>query len=213
MSSGTATDSTTTIAPNGTAEPSLVSEVAIHVVPKRLGVSTKVIPALPLTPEAFAPYGYVVQAYPTPIAAPRGIKVTSANQGSAMKYHELAPVKSSYPEGAGAKTALSMFRSKATDAKVGEMFDVKLLERHPCTNQAFFAVGAGGVSEYALTKQGRAYIVIVALNGEGKHRGGKCSQGADASVQAINPICALSERLSQAPRKASSSTWASGTTP
>ena len=96
-----------------------------------------------------------------------------------MKYHALAPVKSSYPEGAGATTALSMFRSKAIDAKVGELFDIKLLERHPCTNQAFFAVGAAGVSEYALTKQGRAYLVVVALNGEGKHRGDstlKCSR-------------------------------------
>lgn len=167
--SGPETDSTTTITPSDTTEPSLLSEVAIPVVPKGLGLLTKVIPALPLTPEAFAPYGNVVQAYPTPIAAPRGVKVTSANQGSAIKYHALAPVKSSYPEDAGAKTALSMFRSKATDAKVGEIFDVKLLERHPCTNQAFFAVGAAGVSEYALTKQGRAYIVIVALNGEGKH--------------------------------------------
>ena len=166
---GPETDSTTTITPGDTAEPSLLSEVVIPVVPKGLGLLTKVIPALPLTPEAFAPYGNVVQAYPTPIAAPRGVKVTSTNQGSAIKYHALAPVKSSYPEDAGAKTALSMFRSKATDAKVGEIFDVKLLERHPCTNQAFFAVGAAGVSEYALTKQGRAYIVIVALNGEGKH--------------------------------------------
>jgi len=210
VSGGPETDSTTTI---DTAEPSLISEGAIHVAPEGLGVSTKVIPALPLTPEAFAPYGNVVQAYTTPTAAPRGVKVTSANQGSAMKYHALAPVKSSYPEDAGAKTALSMFRSKAIDAKVGEVFVVKLLERHPCTNQAFFAVGAAGVSEYALTKQGRAYIVIVALNGEGKHRGGKCSQGAHASVQTINPICALSERLSRAPRRASSTTRASGTTP
>ena len=160
VSGGLGTDSSTTIAPNDTAEPPLV--------PKGLVVSTKVIHALPLTPEAFAPYGQVVQAYTTPTAAPRGVKVTSANQGSAMKYHALAPVKSSYPEGAGAKTALSMFRSRAIDAKVGELFELKLLERHPCTNQAFFAVGAAGVSEYALTKQGRAYLVVVALNGEGK---------------------------------------------
>lgn len=167
------TDSSTTIAPNVTSERSLISEEAIHVAPKGFGESTKVIPALPLTPEAFAPYGHVVQAYTTPIAAPRGVKVTSVNQGSAMKYHALAPVKSSYPEDAGAQTALSMFRSKAIDAKLGEVFDVKLLERHPCTNQAFFAVGAAGVSEYALTNQGRAYLVIVVLNGEGKCRDSK----------------------------------------
>jgi allantoicase len=165
VSGGPETDSSTTTAPNTTAVPSLMSE---DVVPKGLGVLTRVIPALPLTPEAFAPYGDVVQAYTTPIAAPRGVKVTSVNQGSAMKYHALATVKSSYPEDAGARTTLSMFRSQAIDAKPGEEFDVKLLERHPYTNQAFFAVGAAGVSEYALTKQGRAYLVIVALSGEGK---------------------------------------------
>jgi len=170
VSGGPETNSSTTITPNITAVPSLLYEEAIHAVPIALGVLNMGIPALPLTPEAFAPYGNVVQAYTTPIAAPRGVKVTSANQGSAIKYHALAPVKSSYPEDVGAKTALSMFRSKAIDAKLGDVFEVKLLERHPCTNQAFFAVGAAGVSEYALTKQGRAYLVIVALNGGGKHR-------------------------------------------
>ena len=167
---GLETDSRTATAPDVTAKPSLISEEAIHV-HKDSGIPSKVIPALPLTPEAFAAYGHVVQAYTTPNAAPRGVKVTTANQGSAMKYHALAPVKSSYPSGTEAKTVLSMFRCKPIDAKIGEVFDVKLLERHPCTNQAFFAVGAAGVSEYALTKQGRAYLVVVAFNGEGKHRG------------------------------------------
>jgi allantoicase len=130
--------------------------------------SGKTIPALLLTPEAFAPYGNVVQAYNTPDAAPLGVKVTGANQGSATKYHALAPVKSCYPVDLGAKTALSVYRAKPIDANVGELFDVKLLERHPCTNQAFFALGAGtGVGEYALEKQGRAYLVVVALNGQG----------------------------------------------
>lgn len=161
-----------TTAPDVVTKPSLTFEEAIRVVPKGLSILRKAIPALLLTPEAFAPYGHVVQAYTTPNAAPRGIKVTSANQGSAMKYHALAPVKSSYPLDTEAKTALSMYRSKPIDAKVGEMFDVKLLERHPYTNQAFFAVGGAGVSEYALTKQGRAYLVIVAFNGEGKCRCG-----------------------------------------
>ena len=170
--SGLEIDSSPVTAPGVTPEPSLTYEEVIKVVPKELGISLKVIPALPLTPEAFAPYGHVVQAYTTPNAAPRGIKVTPANQGSAMKYHALAPVKSSYPLDTEAKTALSMYRCKPIDTKVGEMFDVKLLERHPCTNQAFFAVGGTGVSEYALTKQGRAYLVVVASNGEGKYRDG-----------------------------------------
>lgn len=129
--------------------------------------TSKTIPALLLTPEAFSPYGNVVQAY-TPDAAPLGIKVTGANQGSATKFHALAPVTSCYPAESGARTALSVYRAKPIDANVGELFDVKLLERHPCTNQAFFALGAGtGVGEYALEKQGRAYLIVVALNGEG----------------------------------------------
>ncbi|PVG00365.1 Allantoicase-domain-containing protein, partial [Serendipita vermifera] len=134
---------------------------------KPITVLGKILPALLLTPEAFAPYGHVVQAYNTPEAAPRGVKVTGANQGSAVKYHALAPVKWSYPEDVGAKTAISVYRAKPIDANIGELFNVKLLERHPCTNQAFFALGAGtGVGEYSLEKQGRAYLVIVALNGE-----------------------------------------------
>ena len=129
--------------------------------------TSKTIPALLLTPEAFASYGNVVQAYAAD-AAPLGTKVTGANQGSATKFHALASVTSCYPADSGAKTALSVYRAKPIDANVGELFDVKLLERHPCTNQAFFALGAGtGVGEYALEKQGRAYLVIVALNGEG----------------------------------------------
>lgn len=135
-------------------------------IPNGVHVGGKLIPALPLTPEGFAPFGHVVQAYNTPEAAPRGVKVTGANQGSAIKYHALAPVKASYPSDVEAKTALSVYRAKPIDARVGELFDVKLLERHPCTNQAFFALGAGtGVGEYCLEKQGRAYLVITALNG------------------------------------------------
>lgn len=135
---------------------------------KPLSLIGKTLPALMLTPEGFAPYGNVVQAYNTAEAAPRGVNVTGANQGSATKYHALAAVKSCYPIDCNAKAALSVYRAKPIDANIGELFAVKLLERHPCTNQAFFALGAGtGVSEYALEKQGRAYLVIVALNGEG----------------------------------------------
>jgi len=140
----------------------------IHSEVSALG-TRKTIPAVILTPEAFAPYGDVIQAYNTPDAAPLGTKVTVANQGSAIKYHALGLVKSCYPVDLGAKTALSVYRANPIDANVGELFDVKLLERHPCTNQAFFALGAGtGVGEYVLEKQGRAYLVVVALNGEGK---------------------------------------------
>lgn len=67
------------------------------------------LPALPLTPEAFAPFGHVVQAYADD-ATPRGTKITGANQGSARKFHKLAPLVQSYASDAGASPGISVYR-------------------------------------------------------------------------------------------------------
>jgi len=138
----------------------------------------RVIPAEPLTPEAFAPFGQVVQAYPD--SASSGSRsatdsgstltsdstnttykqVTAANQGTAVKFHKLALLESSYPSEAGATTGLSVYRCQPIELAPGGRWEVKLLERHPCTNQAFIPMGGGkGDPE-------RAYLVIVALNGK-----------------------------------------------
>jgi allantoicase len=132
--------------------------------------STHAVTVLPLTAEAFAPFGRVVQAYADPHGAPRGVKVTTANQGSAAKFHKLSLIESSYPEGSGATSALSLFRSVPISVKSGEEFVVRLLERHPYTNQAFIPMSGAFASEgwgadNALQKYGKAYLVIVALNG------------------------------------------------
>ena len=130
---------------------------------------TKLIPALPLTPEAFAPFGHVVQAYANPHSAPRGVKITPANQGSALKFHKLAPVESVYPPNLGATTGLSVYRCKPLDdsAFSEEGWEVQRLERHRYTNQAFIPMGGGrgpGFSDDALSGNGRAYLVVVAGN-------------------------------------------------
>lgn len=127
----------------------------------------KLIPALPLTPEAFAPFGHVIQAYGNPHAAPRGVRITGANQGTATKFHKLAPVESSYPPGLSAGTAYSVYRcAPLDDSAFSEAgWEVKVLERHPYTNQAFIPMGGGrGPSESgdALAASGRAYLVVVA---------------------------------------------------
>ena len=129
----------------------------------------KLIPALPLTPEAFAPFGHVIQAYSNPHSAPRGVRITPANQGSAMKFHKLAPVESSYPPKLGAGTAFSVYRCKPLeDNPFGEDgWEVRRLERHRYTNQAFVPMGGGrgpSESEDALPGNGRAYLVVVAGN-------------------------------------------------
>jgi len=52
--------------------------------------------ALPLTYEAFLPFGQVAQAYSAPTAAPRGVVKTTANQGTAAKYHKMAVLEDDY---------------------------------------------------------------------------------------------------------------------
>ena len=162
------TPTLTAVAPHTQQTPPLTPEP-----PLTLDVPT--IPALPITPEAFEEYGAVIQAWSDTDAVPRGTKVTSANQGTAHKFHNLALVEQAYPPGAHARTGLSVFRATppirdGERAEPGALWSVKLLERHSFTTQAFVPMGtAGGVRmtgfEEPLGETGRAYLVIVALNG------------------------------------------------
>ncbi|KAJ7647130.1 galactose-binding domain-like protein [Roridomyces roridus] len=121
------------------------------------------IPVLPLTPEAFAPFGQVIQAYGDHNAAPKGTKVTPANQGSASKFHKLSLLASSYPPEAGATAGLSVYRCNPLEgiSKDG-IVELKVMERHPFTNQAFIPMGRG--SGEGLAEPGSAYLVVVAKN-------------------------------------------------
>jgi allantoicase len=115
--------------------------------------------ALPLTPEAFAPFGQVIQSYPDTASAPRSVKITQANFGTAVKYHKLSLLESSYPDALGATTGISVYRCQPAEVvKNGTKREVPLnaLERHPYTNQAFFPMGQDKDS---------IYLVVVAKNG------------------------------------------------
>jgi len=76
-------------------------------------------------------------------------------------------LESSYPEGVHATTGLSVFRCQPIDAKPGGHWDIKLLERHLHTNQAFIPMGPGSPSEgdQGLKKTAKGYLVVVAKNG------------------------------------------------
>ncbi|TFK54159.1 allantoicase [Heliocybe sulcata] len=130
------------------------------------------IPAVPLTPEAFAPFGRVIMGHSDLDAVPRGVKVTAANNGTASKFHKLSLLESSYPSESGATAGISVYRCSPIAAKPGGRWEVKQLERHPYTNQAFIPMGTGsglvnlGGAEDALQTPGKAYLVIVAQNGE-----------------------------------------------
>ena len=127
-------------------------------------VPTTIIPALPITPEAFAPFGQVLETYTDHNAAPRGTRITSANQGTAFKFHKLALICSSYPSDAGATTGFTACRCSPVSVSQGHRYEVKVLERHPFTNQAFIPMGAN--HEDGLSSPGKAYLVVVAKNAE-----------------------------------------------
>lgn len=128
----------------------------------------KTLPALPLSPEAFAAFGQVVQGYDDLNAAPPNVHVTSANQGLAHKFHKISLLESSYLENVQATTGLSVYRCQPIDAKLGGHWDIKILERHLHTNQAFIPMGPGSSSEgdQGLKETAKGYLVVVAQNGE-----------------------------------------------
>lgn len=79
-------------------------------------------PLHPLTAEAFAPFGRVVSVGSTP--------GSSANQGTATRYDFCADLVSTRP---GARLNLAVFRAQPRALP----FEVRLLERHPCSTQVF----------------------------------------------------------------------------
>lgn len=95
--------------------------------------------AQPLTREAFAPFGTVIQT--------AGAHHFPINQGSTERYHALAEVTL---DGPPARAIISLFRGEPVRPPV----PLRLLERHPLGSQAFMPL------------QGRPYLVVVAPPGE-----------------------------------------------
>ena len=86
--------------------------------------------ALPLTYEAFLPYGRVAQAYSVPTAAPRGVPKTPANQGTACKYHKMALVEDDYKKDGSEnhRTIISVMTAQPK-VQTGSVWDVVQLEK------------------------------------------------------------------------------------
>lgn len=126
--------------------------------------ATPTLHLLPLTPEAFAPYGHVIQGFGLPTSAPKGIATTVANQGTAHKYHKLAPVVHTYPDGL-LHTDLSIGLVRANPIRSpGETVPVRMLERHKHTSQAFVPLGKGAPAGVTPLQPGGSYVVIAALD-------------------------------------------------
>ncbi|KAF9060654.1 galactose-binding domain-like protein [Rhodocollybia butyracea] len=129
--------------------------------------SKSILPALPLTPEAFAPFGQVIQAYGDHTAAPKGTKITPANAGTASKFHKLSLLASSYPPDAQATAGLSVYRCQPLkNIDKDGTTELTVLERHSFTNQAFIPMGCGPEDLESLADPSHRYLVVVAKNGE-----------------------------------------------
>ena len=92
----------------------------------------------PLTAEAFAPFGSVIEASDTAVKL-------DINQGHAIRYDRLAEIDVADGGGAG---VISLFRARPLGTLV-----LKTFERHPLGSQSFVPLS------------GRPYLVAVALAG------------------------------------------------
>ena len=92
----------------------------------------------PLTREAFAPYGEVIEASDA-------VQHFTINAGNTERYHDLARIEPG-PDG---RVIVSLFRGQPRALP----FTVTMMERHPLASQAFIPMS------------GRPYLVVVAPAG------------------------------------------------
>ncbi|WP_323018808.1 ureidoglycolate lyase [Castellaniella sp.] len=89
----------------------------------------------PLTRQAFAPFGDVIQADDT-------VKHFTINEGNTERYHDLAHIE----PGADGRAIVSIFRGQPRPLP----FTITMMERHPKASQAFIPLSE------------RPYLVVVA---------------------------------------------------
>ena len=95
-----------------------------------------VLPIEPLTAEAFAAFGEVIEAGSAK-------SVYAINEGTAMRHHDLAHVDTASE---GGRTLISLFRAQPRSLP----FELRRVERHPLGSQAFVPLDPQ-----------QAYIVVV----------------------------------------------------
>ncbi len=93
----------------------------------------------PLTAEAFAPYGDVIET--------EGRDFFMINNGSTRRYHRLADVDVA---AGGGSAIISIFRAEALEMPL----PIRMMERHPLGSQAFIPL------------KGQPFLVLVAERGD-----------------------------------------------
>ena len=103
---------------------------------------TRRLPIEPLTAEAFAPFGQVIEVS-------ERAKHFPINAGMAERYHDLAPVE---VRGDGGKAIISIVRATPVTLPL----TLKMVERHPLGSQAFMPLSD------------RPFLVVVAPDSGGR---------------------------------------------
>lgn len=129
-----------------------------------------VLPIEPLTREAFAPFGDVIEAA-------SAARTYAINAGTTTRFHDLASIDT---EREGGRPLLSLFRAQPRELP----FAVTMLERHPLGSQAFVPV----------SKQ--PYLVVVAEAPDAVPRAFLARDGQGVNYRAgtwHHPLLALGE--------------------
>jgi ureidoglycolate lyase len=100
----------------------------------------RVLKPEPLTAAAFAPYGDVIECG-------AGAEQKNINYGNTVRFHDLAALDLTAGQG---RAIVSIFRSTPLPKPI----DIKIMERHPLSSQAFYPLS------------GHPYLVVVAEKGE-----------------------------------------------
>lgn len=112
----------------------------------------------PLTAEAFAPHGDVIEAA-------EGAERRRINEGHTTRFHDLARLELTRE---GGRPLVSIFRSEPLPRPI----TIRLMERHPLSSQAFFPLS------------GRPYLVVV--GGQGELNTGRIEAFTAAPHQGVN---------------------------
>ncbi|KAJ6104996.1 hypothetical protein N7486_003685 [Penicillium sp. IBT 16267x] len=157
----------------------------------------------PLTPINFAPFGTAICS-PIPRDLNVAPKVSNlpaynpapvlANQNSALKYSPISPMLDRYATGPSATASsarMTMFccfpRSLRTitqgRSSEKEVFDVRILERHPFTNQTFIPVDLSSHSKVGDGEEEPIFLVVVAPTLKGEVATAKNAAGETITIR------------------------------
>ncbi|KAJ5328919.1 hypothetical protein N7452_009309 [Penicillium brevicompactum] len=155
-------------------------------------------PTVTLTPEPLTPWSpplpreLSVATEPSSLP-PHNPTPVLANQNSALKYSPISPLLDRYngsPSGKPSEARMTMFccfprklRSISSGPSEKEAFDVRILERHPFTNQTFIPVDLSAHSKVGDGEDEPLFLVVVAPTLKGQTITAKNEQGETVTIQ------------------------------